>query len=773
MIANVIVNVPSSNTDQIYDYMLPEEFETFAKVGSRVKVAFGQADRQVMGYILKLSAETTYQNELKNIIEVIDYEPVLTKEQIELAKFIRDDAVCPLIRILNMMVPEALRLKSKKYLTVKNYKEIDAKLIDLFQNSETIEYTSSLKSFDSAIAREVKKGNILVSYDAVQQTGEKLVTKYLLNPTFTYKNFNLLRSERQRNFLEDIQNEVALTKDELIEKYEVSMSIITNLTSKGYLSKVQEKVSRVKVRDIPVSKRIRTTLDNTVENLLNKIEDYSKPILYIPKDEYQMIESIIQIINQFQKENKNVVIFTPEILTSYNIENIIRKETGLSVALINSTLSSGEILDYYNEIKDDQYRVIVTTSKGILFPFKNIGAYILLDSESDNYYSDQSPRYDLHKVIEYNASLINAKVIRTSLVPDIIEYTYGLKDYLEIVEDFNNKKDKSIEVVDLKKELQVANNSSISLRLIRLLQINKAKNKTSLLILNNKSYSSYVMCRTCGNIIKCPRCSTSLQYNKKNEQLICPACSYRTPYNKMCPTCNSSELKLGGVGIEQVEEELKEYLPNLNIVTLLTSNYDTYYSIMNDYEEGTIDILITTDLLSRSIDTKNIGLVGIINLDATSKQADYSATERAYAMLVHGYNKLSNNEDSTMVIQTYNPEDQFLKDFISTDYRGFIKNEIVARKILKNEPFYYVNKIYVKGKYEEVFKAAQSVKQYLQDYYQNNVFILGPTYNYQQQAVQLIIKHKINDISTVYKKIYENYQSTTISIIVDKYPKYI
>lgn len=773
MIANVIVNVPSSNTDQIYDYFLPKEFETFAKIGSRVKVAFGKGDRQVMGYILQLSDETSYKEELKEVLEVVDYEPVLTKEQIEIARFIREDAVCPLVRILNLMIPDALKLRSKKYLTVNNYQQLDAKLVDLFNNSQTIEYTNSIKPYDNTIAREVKKGNIRVSYDAIQEVNEKLITKYLLNPSYTYKNFNELRSMRKKNFLEDIQHEVALTKDELIEKYDVSLSIIVSLAKKGFLSKITEKASRVKVRDIPLSKRVRKSLDKTVEVLVEKFKNYQKPILYIPKNEHQMFDSIIQIINEVQKNNQNIVIFTPEILTSYKVENQIRKETGLSVALINSSLSSGEILDYYNEIKNNSYRVIVTTSKGALFPYQEVGAYILLDSESDNYYNDQSPRYDLHKVIEFAASINNAKVIRTSLVPDIIEYTYGLKDYLDIVEDFDANKTKQIEVIDLKKELQIANNSCISVKLLKLLQINKAKNKTSLLILNNKSYSSYVMCRTCGMIIKCPRCETSLKYNKKNEQLICPACSYRISFANTCPTCNSTELKMGGVGIEQVEEELKEHLPNLNIISLSTSNYDTFYSIMSDYEDGLIDVLITTDSFSRSIDSNNIGLVGIVNLDATSKQADYSATERSYAMLVHAYSKLSVDYDGLMAIQTYNPEDQFLKDFITTDYRGFIKNEIITRKILKNEPFYFVNRIYVKGRYEEMFKAAQSVKQYLQAYYDKNVFIMGPTYNYQQQAVQLIIKHKIKDVSIAYQKIYENYQSTTITIIIDKYPKYI
>lgn len=773
MIASVIVNVSSSNTDQIYDYLLPKEFVSFAQIGSRVKVAFGKSNRQVMGYILKLSNETSYNEELKEILEVIDYEPVLTKEQIELARFIKEDAICPLIRIFNLMIPDALKLKSKKYLTVNNYQQLDAKLIDLFNNNETIEYTNNIKSYDTTIAKEVKKGNIIVSYDAIQQTKEKLITKYLLNPTFTYKNFNQLRSKRQKDFLEDIQNEVALSKDELIEKYDVTLSMIVSLTKKGFLTKVSEKTSRVKVRNIPTTKRVRTSLDKTIALLLDKFEGYQKPILYIPKNEQQMFDSIIQIINYVQKENKNIVIITPEILTSYKVENQIRKATGLSVGLINSNLSSGELLDYYNEIKENTYRVVVTTSKGALFPYQEVGAYILLDSESDNYYNDQSPRYDLHKVIEFSALQTNSKVIRVSLVPDIIEYTYGLKDYLEIVEDFDDDRTHQIEIIDLKKELQIANNSCISIKLLKLLQINKTKNKTSLLILNNKSYSSYVMCRTCGKIIKCPRCETSLQYNKKNEQLICPACSYRISFSNTCPTCNSKELKMGGVGIEQVQEELKKHLPNLNVASLSTSNYETFYNIMSDFEDGIIDVLITTDLFSRSIDSNNIGLVGIINLDATSKQADYSATERAYAMLVHAYSKLSTMDDNIMLVQTYNPDDQFLSDFITTDYRGFIKNEIVTRKILKNEPFYFVNRIYVKGKYDEMLKAAQSVKQYLQTYYDKNVFIMGPTYNYQQQAVQLIIKHKIKDISSTYQKIYENYQSTTITIIVDKYPKYI
>ena len=178
MIAKVVVNVPSSNTDQFYDYIIPNEFTDFAKVGSRVKVPFGNGDRVIMGFILEINNFTDNKN-LKEIIEVIDYEPVLNSEQIEIAKFIKDDAVCPLIRILNLMIPDALRLKNKKYLTLLDFNKIDPRLIELFSKNETIEYTSSLRQYDNIIAKQIKENIIQVSYDSVQVTKEKYVTKYI------------------------------------------------------------------------------------------------------------------------------------------------------------------------------------------------------------------------------------------------------------------------------------------------------------------------------------------------------------------------------------------------------------------------------------------------------------------------------------------------------------------------------------------------------------------------------------------------------------------
>lgn len=772
VIAKVVVNIPSSNTDQFYDYILPNEFISFAKVGSRVKVPYGVANREIMGFIMELNDNSSYIGDMKEIAEVVDYEPVINEELIDVAKFIKEDAVCPLIRILNLMIPDALRMKTKKYLTILNYKEVDARLVDIFSEKELVEYTSELKKIDNIIAKEVEKGHIKVTYEAKQIIKDKITTKYVLNKKFTYQNFKDLKRLSQKEFLESLYNEIPLTKEELIEKYDVSQYMIVSLYKKGYLDKVEEKVSRIRIRNISSQKRIRISENNIVNELLSKLDNYEKPLLYVPKNESQQLEAILQLINYNQKDGKNTVIIAPEILTSYNIENSIRKLTGLSVALINSDLSSGELLDYYNEIKNDMYSVIVTTSKGALYPYHNIGSYILLDSESDNYYNDQSPRYDLHKVMEHRANLSSSKVIRISLVPMVLEYTYALKGYLDIVEDFEKKNIVNAEIVDLKKQLQMGNNSSLSDKLIREIKLTKARNEKSILIVNNKGYSSYVMCRTCGKIIKCSRCQISRQYNKKTGLLMCPACSNKIKYEKSCPSCRSNELKLGGIGIEQVCEDLSEMLPNVKVESLVSNNFDKYSMLIESLEDDNIDIVVTTENFTRNIISSRIGLVAIVNIDTISKMADYDATFRAYSALVHAGSKV-NTEDGKLLVQTYNPNDEYIKDYLVGDYHSFFKNEVLVRKILKNEPFYFVNRIVVKGKYEEMFKEAHNIKQKLFDHYGKAVFVVGPTYNYHYQAVQIIIKHKINQISEFYQEIYEKYQSSTLMVLIDKYPKYI
>lgn len=773
MVVQVVINVPSSQVDQEYTYLLPDAMSSYAQIGSRVKVPFGDANRVVMGYIISVQENANYLGEMKSVYEVIDYHPLITTVQIELAKAIKDDAICPLIRILNLMIPKAMILKTNKYLTIQNYMAIDASLAKLFMEKETIPYTMKLSPFDHIIAKEIQKGNIKLGYDAMPRTHHKFVDKYVMNPSAIYQEIAELKSEKQKEFLSLAKDELAMTKEEWIEKYGTSRYMIDALYKKGFLRKIQEKASRVKVRQIPIEKRIRISKDTLVQEVLTSLNKVDKPILFMPSNEEQLFNLIYQVIHMYQIEKKNIVILTPEILNSYRISSLIRQKTGLSVAVINSDLSDGERLDSYNEILNDEYSVIVTTAAGALYPFQNVGVFILLDIESDQYYNDQSPRYNLKLVMEQYAKFIHAKLLFTSFSPNVLDYTYGLKQYYHIIQGVPLFKQIDAEVVDMKQELRMAHQEPISTRLFHLLKYNMDNHQLSMLVVGNKHYSSFVMCRSCGEIVKCSKCNISLQYHKKKNLLICPSCSKKIEMTA-CSICGSHTWQMGGIGIEQIEEIVKKQFPTAKVMVLSDSNYQQYYDIMGEIEEKNLDILITTPNCAKNIDAPTLTLIGVLNIDTISRMASFDASEKAYQMLVQLRNRLSQDVASHLIIQTYNSEkDDFLIDFLTSDYHGFVKNELLTRKVLRNEPYYYINRIIVKAKYEEMFKEANQIKIYLQQQLGNQIFVLGPTYNYQFQGVQIIMKHRINEISAVYKKIYEKYQSTSTTIIVDKYPKYI
>lgn len=776
MIASVIVTVSNSNVDQQFDYNVPGTMQSIIKVGSRVKVTFGKADRTIMGYVINVKDETDFSGNLKDITEVLDIEPLISSNMFELAKYIKYDSVSPMVRILNMMIPKALRLKTVKYINVLNYNDLDADLAILFGGKTLLEYTSSLNEYTYKIQKEILKGNIEISYDAFTTVKEKVVDKYHINMD-KYFTSNIKTSDYVKDVLRRLVDEVPLTVNEIVDNYELSIYMVRSLIKKGILSKVSEKESRVKEHRISIASKYKSPDFEKVSNTYQKlISEERIPKLWIPKDNVETELILIKNVLDNIEKGKNTLIITPDILSSYKYSSFIRKETKQSTLCINSDLSDGELLDAYNEIKKDKYKVYVSTLVGALYPYKNIGTIIMMNSENDNYFNDQSPRFDLKKVMIKRASLEDSSIIMHSLSPSIKEYCRGLArsmDYYIMVDNRDKKEISNVELIDLKEELLRGNTSYISERLLKLIRITKAKGLQSVLIINNKNYATSVICRKCGHVHKCPKCDLTLKYNKKNNQLICPACSYRISFNETCPACSTNSLRLNGIGIEKLEEELKEKLDSFNIVSIDSPNYKEFQDKLLEIENKNVDVIISTDTYSKSIYNKYVGLVAIINIDTVAMSPNYDAFEKAYNLLVNTNELLQYNKEGYFVIQTYNVDLPIIKDFITGDYIGYIKKEISNRKILKNEPFYFINRIFVKAKYEEMFTEADLIKRLLKELLHEQVFISGPTYNKTEMAAQLIIKHRFEDISKHYQKIYEQYKFSDIEVIFDKYPKYL
>lgn len=776
MFANVIVNVPSSNVDVSFDYIVPEENSSLIKVGTRVKVPFGPSNRTIMGYVISLSETTKYNGELKEISELVDLIPIISEKRIELAKYIKQDTHCPLIRILNIMIPEILQLKPVKYLKVNNVNLLDARIAEFFGQKEIIEYNKSLAKYSYIILKHIQDGILSVKYDALTVNPIKYETKYTLNENKFFKALSDYDNNNiYLNSLNNILNEIPLSKDELIDRTILSSYRIDKFIKEGILNKEKVKVSRVRVRQIPVSDKYikeHPLYDKVVNEIQNSKN--SKPVLWVPSSIDETNSVIERVVRNNIEKNLNTLIICPDILSSYKISSIIRKKTKVSVACLNSLLSKGEYFDYSEEIKNNEYPVIVSTPKGSLLECPNIGTILLVDSENDNYFNDQSPRYDLKKVMYAYSKMYDTNYCISSYTPNLNEYISGIKGIYNVIDnrDLINE-NINIEVINLKEELLKGNNSLLSDRLIKKIKLNKAKGYQTLIISNRKHHSNYVMCRSCGEIVKCPKCDISLQYSKKNDALMCPACSYKIPMIKKCNCCGEDAFRYEGSGIEQLVLDLNELLPEFNVATITESNFEDFSDIMSGLEDKKIDIVISTNVYSHSIIDQNIGLICILNLEEITGSASFYSSERAYNMLSYAKVKLFGKNNTEMVVQTYQPNNFVLNSFITNNYKEYIKTEIQNRKMLKNSPFYEINRIFIKGKYEEVFKEANRIKKLIQNLSNGLVYIIGPTYNKVYQSVQIVIKHQLVNIDEIYNKLYEHYQSSQLTLIIDKYPRYL
>lgn len=760
MYANVIVNISSSNVDQKFEYLVPNEYTDYISVGSRVTIPFGNSNRIIMGYVLELYSDKKFLGEEKSIIELLDLKPLISLEQLKLAYYISSDTICPLIRVLNLMIPQGMQAKTYKYLRVLNFNNLDGKLALRLSGKDSIVLNKNFDIPMSKINTEIKKGNLEITYEAKQSTNYSFVDTFIINKEYAYANLYLIKNDLVKDYL--LNGEDGLTKNEIIDNYGLSLYMINSLTHKGFLTRKKKRIIRIKQFDLPIK-----DLSINEKDELN-INSYDKPYLVISNDDNEEINHLLNLIKKVIKNNQNVVVFTPNILSSYKYSSIIRKEIGDVIACLNSKLTSAEIFDYYTNILENKYRIIVTTTACSLFPFQNVGMYIMLNEESSNYFNEQSPRFDMHRIVNYLSYNYHIPFVMMSTSPSVKSYCYSLDGRYYLIDNSVKKNINNVTTIDLKDELLKGNNTFISGYVSRRIKEVTDKKGKVLLIVNNKNTSNYVLCRSCGQTLRCPNCDISYNYNNKTNMLICPSCGKRETFSNTCPYCGNSKFHFGGVGMENIYDLLKNEYANELVLLKDFDDLDEFVDSLNLIEDKS-SIIITSDLIAKSAILTKIDLGIIVNFDAALKAPSFDANSYAYAILANTYSYLKDNGE--LIVQTSNLDASPLKRFIQGDYHEFIRDEIALRKQLRIEPFYQVNRIIVKGKYEEIFKIAQDIKFSLKGIAGNKVFILGPSYSKLDGGVVLIVKHRFKEINQVYMNIYERYQNNNNTIIFDKYAR--
>lgn len=406
-------------------------------------------------------------------------------------------------------------------------------------------------------------------------------------------------------------------------------------------------------------------------------------------------EIYLQAMESVLDQGRSGIVLVPEIsLTPMVIQRFMNRFGKESVAVLHSKLTRMQKTVEYKRIEEGQVKVVIGARSAVFAPLKDIGLIVLDEEHETSYKSDKSPKYDTLEVAVKRAMAHHAVVVAGSATPSLTDYyrsENNVFERLELSERFNEVAMPAVEVVDMRDELKAGNKTLFSQTLADRMSDNLARKKQIILFINRRGYSSFVACRECGYVVKCPECEISMTYHKDKNACTCHYCGKRDAVPRICPVCGSKAIKSFGVGTQQVEEKTKELFPAAVIERLDLDSVKTKGSmetILSRFQKGQVDILVGTQLVAKGLDFKNVGLVGVISADITLNIPDFRSAERTFQLLTQAAGRSGRGDEvGEVVIQTYSPDHSAIINAAMHDYKSFYREEIHVRKQIQYPPF--------------------------------------------------------------------------------------
>ena len=430
----------------------------------------------------------------------------------------------------------------------------------------------------------------------------------------------------------------------------------------------------------------------------------------------------MQAIEKVINEGKTSIMLVPEIsLTPQMVDRFISRFGKEKIAVLHSKLSIGERYDAWNRIANGKVNIVIGARSAIFAPLKNLGLIIIDEEHDSSYQSEMSPKYNAKEIASMLAKENSCPLVLGSATPSMKSFYRAQNNEIELLELTKRANESAlpqVEIVDLREELASGNHSMLSEKLKNEIQNNLDKKHQTILFLNRRGYSTFIMCRDCGYVVKCKNCNITMTYHLKQNKLKCHYCGYEeNPVNK-CPECESLNIRYFGTGTQKLEQEVLKLFPNASTIRMdvdTTLKKNSHEEILNKFKKENIDILIGTQMVVKGHHFPNVTLVGVIAADSSLNIEDFRANERTFQILTQVAGRAGReNLEGKVIIQTYNPDNLAIEQAKTQDYKEFYEAEIGIRKQLKYPPFCDIIVIgFESEKEQEVIKQARKIHEYL------------------------------------------------------------
>lgn len=696
MYVSVLTQIGVKAVDQTFFYHVPKLLENNIKIGVRVRIPFG--NMILDGFVLGISDNSSYDNsKIKDIINVIDEEPVLNKEMLLLGKYMSDNLLASLSSCYQVMLPKALKaevksnikIKYDRYLhRIKSIEEID-RYIDNCKYESQINLLCKLKEGDILITKMSSSINTIIKYGFASIIYEEC-KRYKYDGISNYKRVNL--TDKQR-----------LVSDTIISSFGKSDTfLLYGVTGSG------------------------------------KTEVY------------------MDVIEKAINNGKSAIMLVPEIGLTPQIVGKFISRFGNVISVLHSKLSDSERYDEYRKITNGESKIVIGTRSAIFVPFNNIGVIIIDEEHTSSYKQDNNPRYSAINVAEWRSKYHNCPLVLGSATPSLESFAKAgnhVYKLLSLTERAGGSVLPNVNIVDMKEEVKKGNFILSDILKNKIGEV-LDRGEQAIILLNRRGYSSTISCKECGYVYKCPNCDITYTYHKSSNNLKCHYCGYSMVLPNKCSICGSDNLKDYGLGTEKLEETLNS-LYNARIVRMdvdTTSKKGQHQKIIDDFGEHKYDILIGTQMIAKGLDFPLVTLVGVVSIDSSLTSPDYRASENTFQLLSQVSGRAGRSESKgEVIIQTFNPDHYAITLAKNHDYIDFYKEEMKIRKMLKYSPYYYMVLVSITSKdYELGFKEANKIGSYIRNNISSDSIVLGPTmanmfkvnniYHY-----QIIIKYRKDD----------------------------
>ena len=708
--------------DRPFTYELPPSLAARTAVGCRVMVPFGA--RKLSGVVLRIHTDEP-SHDTRPVLSLRDQEPVLEPELLNLARWVAGYYCAPIGEVLKGMLPLAGESRrSIRYSLTDNGRDVAQQLVLTASNDPTIavlaaleerprpvEFLSGkLENARGVLRKLIQRGWVQAEEsqedrDPLRAPAEKLAAEFLARAVEGAK---LKKHERELLAFLELHpgaHNLAELGSNVKKASEAARGLarqgLIRLEPEGWkpLGGFERPIPQLNEQQMKAFCAINAALQSNAFHafLLQGVTGSGKTEVYLSS-----IEAALRM-------GKNALLLVPEIALTPAVAGQFFHRFGKQVAILHSAFGDAERAEQWRRIRNGQARVVVGTRSGVFAPVQNLGLVIVDEEHDGSYKQQETPRYHGRDVALVRARNCGAVVVLGSATPSL-ETRYnadaGKYDILLLPERIARRPLPDVEVIDMRAEfLETKRQSTFSRKLLEELQSRLAHGEQAMLLLNRRGFSSFMICRACGERMLCENCSVVLTHHRRDRRMLCHYCGYSEKIPSECTKCGSDYIQFLGTGSERVEEELHQLLPAARIMRLDRDSArakGAFEQILQSFREGEIDILVGTQMIAKGHDIPNVTLVGVVLADIGLSMPDFRAAERTFQLLTQAAGRAGRGDmPGRVIVQTLNPDHYAIRFAAGQDYEGFYKKELEFRKWLRYPPFAAFANVLIRAEQQE------------------------------------------------------------------------